>query len=203
MCMCVCVTVHSRQRPAIGWNAAVWPPTASFSSSSIFWLCWPIKHPFIFTPVFMHRCVYLSITQSQSVINWFAIWNVFPHIQCWLLSVYLSSSVHVTVIDGVCVCLCATSVEPPCWFLDRRRSGQLGTNQLLQSLTVYPFITSKNKCTHIITHLISVADKSKINDQTLNKGRKARSDRSPLPYLQTVGTVLYVCVCVDKPHWFS
>lgn len=78
-----------------------------FGSSNLFYSS--PNSSFIFTPVFVHQCVNLSITQRQSVINWF----VFFHIQSWLLSVSLSSA----VIDGVCVCLSATSVEPPCWFL--------------------------------------------------------------------------------------
>lgn len=66
------------------------------------WLLWYFLF-FFFSPVFMHQCVHLSVTQSQSVINWLALQKVFPHIQRWLPSVYLSSSMYVTVIDGVCV----------------------------------------------------------------------------------------------------
>lgn len=148
----------------------------------------------------MHQCVYLSITQSQSVINWFALWKVFLHIHCWLLSVYLSSSVYVTLIDGVCVCLCVC--VPHRWShladflsLDIKGSGLLGPNQWLQSLTVYSFITPRHRHTHINTHLISVADKSKLTDQTLNKEGRNGNGRSPLPNLQTLGDYI-LCVRV-------
>lgn len=62
----------------------------------------------------------------------------------------------------------------------------------LLSMSLFPPRLS----THTYTHLTSEADKSKLNDQTLNKDRRTGNDRSPLQDLQTLGAMLCMCVCV-------
>lgn len=223
MCTCVCVRVCNPIRQIEATNKGEMLLSdlqhASFSTSVLsrlcqfvihvsIWLLWSFSsspnYTFIFSPVIMHQCFYLSITLSQSVINWFVLRKVFLHIQCWLLSVYLSSSVYVTLIDGVCVFLCVCvrhhwSHIADFWLQDVRRSGLLGPNQWLQSLTVYSFTTLRHRHTHINTRLM--ADKSKLSIQTLNKERRTGNDRSPLPNLQTLGTILNIETGVGGRHW--
>lgn len=72
----------------------------SFSSSP--------NSSFIFSPVFVLLCVNLSVIQTPSAINWCCSVKVFPNVQCWLPSLYLSSCEYVTQID--CVFFCFSSV---------------------------------------------------------------------------------------------
>lgn len=116
----MCKTLYSILRPPKGGSAPVWPPAGIiFSFLSVFALSvhhahlhlaslvfTPPCYHFFFSPVFMHQCVHLSITQSQAVINWFALrksaftFSAADYCQC-----ILSSSVYVIMIDGVCVCV--------------------------------------------------------------------------------------------------
>ncbi len=230
----VCVTLYLRQRPPTGGNAPVWPPTCiiffllSVLALSVHHTCLHFAPPIFFfypQPSF-HLLTCLHASVCPSVYHSVTVSNKLVRSPESLSSHSALITVSVSVIFSVChgdrwsvcvlfcVCVYMTSVEPPWWFLV---TGYMRVRSAwAQSMATEPsclFIYySKTKRTHINTHLLPVADKSKHNDQTLNKEWRTGNDRSPLPNLQTLGTMLCVCVCVWVvcvmvvghywlPHW--
>ena len=106
------------------------------------WLLWSFLF-FFFSPVFMHQCVHLSVTQSQSVINWLALQKVFsPHSA--LITVSVSVIFDVCHSDRWSVCVWHQWSHLAFFLLQRTwGSGLLGPNQWLQSLAVYSFIPER------------------------------------------------------------
>lgn len=100
----------------------------------------------------MHQCVHLSITPSQPVINWFALRKsglTFGADYCQRIC-HLCCMSPWSMECAVFPCgLCATSAEPPWWFIlfiffvvagCKRVRSTFGPNQWLQSLAVYSFM---------------------------------------------------------------
>lgn len=140
-CSCLTSNMHHFLPPlCLGFvGSSYMPPFVSWSFSP------SPDHPFFFSPVFMHQCVHLSITQSQPAINWFVSRKSFfafsaDYCQCMCHLQCMSQWSMECVFFFVCVWH-QWSHLAEFYVLDIRGSGLLCPNQWLQSLVVYSFIT--------------------------------------------------------------